>query len=50
MELYAGDCPLEDTGQCWTEQHYTSALYALPQLRTLYFVGACIGVRRSFGR
>ena len=44
MELYAGDCPLEDTGAVLdAEQHYTVCHYM--QCRScgaLYFVGACI--------
>lgn len=44
MELYAGDCPLEDTGAVLdAEQHYTVCHYM--QCRNcgaLYFVGACI--------
>ena len=44
MELYAGDCPLEDTGALLdAEQHYTVCHYM--QCRScgaLYFVGACI--------
>ena len=44
MELYAGDCPLEDTSAVLdAEQHYTVCHYM--QCRScgaLYFVGACI--------
>ena len=44
MELYAGDCPLEDTGAVLdAEQHYT--VYHYMRCRgcgALYFVGACI--------
>ena len=44
MELFAGDCPLEDTGAVLdAEQHYTACHYM--QCRgsgALYFVGACI--------
>ena len=44
MELFAGDCPLEDTGALLdAEQHYTVCHYM--QCRScgaLYFVGACI--------
>ena len=44
MELYAGDCPLEDTGALLdAEQHYTVCHYM--QCRScgaLCFVGACI--------
>ena len=44
MELFAGDCPLEDTGAVLdAEQHYTACHYM--QCRScgaLYFVGACI--------
>ena len=44
MELYAGDCPLEDTGAVLdAEQHYTVCHYM--QCRNcgaLYFMGACI--------
>ena len=44
MELFAGDCPLEDTGAVLdTEQHYTACHYM--QCRScgaLYFAGACI--------
>ena len=44
IELYAGDCPLEDTGAVLdAEQHYTVCHYM--QYRScgaLYFVGACI--------
>lgn len=44
MELFAGDCPLADTGAVLgAEQHYTVCHYM--QCRScgaLYFVGACI--------
>ena len=44
MELFAGDCPLEDAGAVLgAEQHYTVCHYM--QCRScgaLYFVGACI--------
>ena len=44
MELYAGDCPLEDTGAVLdAEQHYTVCHYM--QCRNcgaLYFMGTCI--------
>lgn len=44
IELYAGDCPLEDTSAVLdAEQHYTVCHYM--QYRScaaLYFVGACI--------
>lgn len=41
MELYAGDCPLEDTDAVLdAEQHYTVCHYmALPQLRKPLFCG-----------
>ena len=44
MELYAGDCPLEDTGAVLdAEQHYTVCHYMrCRSCGTLYFVGACI--------
>lgn len=44
MELYAGDCPLEDTGAVLdTEKHYTVCHYMQCRRRgALYFVGACI--------
>ena len=44
MDLFAGDCPLEDTSAVLdAEQHYTVCHYM--QCRScgaLYFVGACI--------
>ena len=41
MELYAGDCPLEDTGAVLdAEQHYTLPLYALPRLRSSLLCGS----------
>ena len=50
MELFAGDCPLEDTGAVLdAEQHYTVCHYM--QCRScgaLYFVGACIRGRPVF--
>ena len=44
MELYAGDCPLEDTGAVLdAEQHYTVCHYMRCRgCGALYFVGACI--------
>ena len=44
MELYAGDCPLEDTGAVLdAEQHYTVCHYMqCRSCEALYFVGACI--------
>ena len=44
MELYAGDCPLEDTGAVLdAEQHYTVCHYMrCRNCGALYFVGACI--------
>ncbi len=41
MELFAGDCPLEDTDAVlYAEQHYTVCHYAVPQLRSLLFCGS----------
>lgn len=42
MELYAGDCPLEDTSAVLdAEQHlYRLPLYALPRLRNPLFCGS----------
>ena len=44
MELYAGDCPLEDTSAGLdAEQHYTVCPYMqYCSCGALYFVGACI--------
>lgn len=44
MELYAGDCPLEDTSAVLdAEQHYTVCHYMrCRSCGTPYFVGACI--------
>lgn len=44
MELYAGDCPLENTGAVLdAEQHYTVCHYMqCCSCGALYFVGACI--------
>lgn len=44
MELFAGDCPLEDTGAVLdAEQHYTVCHYMrCRSCGALYFVGACI--------
>lgn len=44
MELFAGDCPLEDTGAVLgAEQHYTVCHYMQCRIcGALYFVGACI--------
>ena len=44
IELYAGDCPLEDTGAVLdAEQHYTICHYMrCRSCGALYFVGACI--------
>lgn len=44
MELFAGDCPLEDTDAVLdAEQHYTVCLYVrCRRCGALYFVGACI--------
>lgn len=44
MELFAGDCPLEDTGAVLdAEQHYTVCHYTrCRSCGALYFVGACI--------
>ena len=44
MELFAGDCPLEDTGAVLdAERHYTVCHYLrCRSCGTLYFVGACI--------
>lgn len=44
MELYAGDCPLEDTSAVLdAEQHYTVCHYMqCCSCGALYFVGACI--------
>lgn len=52
MELYAGDCPLEDTGAVLdAEQHYTVCHYMrCRSCGTLYLWEPASGVRRSFGR
>ena len=44
MELFAGDCPLEDTGAVLdTEQHYTVCHYMrCRSCGAIYFIGACI--------
>ena len=44
MDLFAGDCPLEDTGAVLdAEQHYTVCHYMrCRSCGALYFVGACI--------
>ncbi len=44
MELFAGDCPLEETGAVlYAEQHYTVCHYMrCRSCGALYFVGACI--------
>lgn len=44
MELFAGDCPLEDTVAVLdAEQHYTVCHYMrCRRCGALYFVGACI--------
>ena len=44
MELFAGDCPLEDTDAVLNaEQHYTVCHYLrCRRCGALYFVGACI--------
>ena len=44
MELFAGDCPLEDTDAVLdAEQHYTVCHYVrCRRCGALYFVGACI--------
>lgn len=44
MELYAGDCPLEDTDTVLeTEQHYTVCQYMrCRSCGAIYFIGACI--------
>ena len=44
MELYAGDCPLEDTNAALdAERHYTVCHYVrCRQCGALYFLGACI--------
>lgn len=44
MELFAGDCPLEDTGAVLdAERHYTVCHYMRCRgCGALYFVGACI--------
>lgn len=44
IELYAGDCPLEDTGAALdAERHYTVCHYMQCRIcGALYFVGACI--------
>ena len=44
MELFAGDCPLEDTDTVLdAEQHYTVCHYMrCRNCGALYFVGACI--------
>ena len=50
MELFAGDCPLEDTGAVLdAEQHYTVCHYVrCRRCGALYFVGACIRGRPVF--
>ena len=44
LELFAGDCPLEDTDTILgAEQHYTVCQYMrCRSCGTLYFIGACI--------
>ena len=44
MELFAGDCPLEDTDAVLdAEQHYTVCHYVrCRRCGALYFLGACI--------
>lgn len=44
MELFAGDCPLEDTDAVLeSEQHYTVCHYMQCRIcGAIYFIGACI--------
>lgn len=44
MELFAGDCPLEDTDAALeAEQHYTVCQYMrCRSCGAIYFIGACI--------
>lgn len=44
MELFAGDCPLKDTGAVLdAEQHYTVCHYVrCRRCGALYFAGACV--------
>ena len=44
LELFAGDCPLEDTDAVLaSEQHYTVCHYLrCRNCGTIYFIGACI--------
>lgn len=52
MELYAGDCPLEDTGAVLdAELHYTVCHYMrCRSCGAIYFVGACIRGRPVYRR
>lgn len=52
MELFAGDCPLEETGAALdAEQHYTVCHYMrCRSCGALYFVGACIRGKPVFRR
>ena len=52
MELFAGDCPLEDTGAVLdAERHYTVCHYLrCRRCGALYFAGACIRGRPVFRR
>ena len=42
MELYAGDCPLEDAARCWTLSSTVCHYMQCRSCGALYFVGACI--------
>ena len=50
MELFAGDCPLEETDAALaSERHYTVCHYMrCRRCGALYFVGACIRGRPAF--
>ena len=52
MELFAGDCPLEDTEKVLnSEKHYTVCHYMrCCSCGALYFVGACVRGRPVFRR
>ena len=52
MELFAGDCPLEDAGAVLdAERHYTVCHYLrCRSCGALYFAGACIRGRPVFRR
>ena len=44
MELYAGDCPLEEAEKhLWEEKHYTVCHYIkCTKCNRYFFIGACI--------